>query len=488
MSQSSTQNSEGNVVSRAARLPLLSSVLQRVTSVYADVKGRYALVGLVGGVAEIGLRNVSQATARRAEPLLQSLEPQIRLANSYACMGLDQLEKNLPILHQSVEEVMGHLKDAFFLTLDDLQVRVNEELDRILERTERLVDGTQAAFGVPLGALRDSSVGAALALGFDNLLTRSEEAAQYYLPLPAELQRQLDQKVQSYEDEEEGDEPGTWTRVRSLMLCVSLYLYHQALLLRGSLQHAVITLGTLADLVGLTQVTEAVITLSQRLLAFLVSRGEQLESLRMLVVSQVSEVARMILGLRPVSLALALPAAVRDNLVVLVSDLQELSKILIQLLINTTPLYNMLQQPSEQQLEDYLSQEDLSESCASRRGSSNSLFLKAPDGRPRRRRSLYVRSRRGSTTANASASATVPSPVNGRRGSLKLDSQPASQPELDTLAVPVTAAVRRRSSATEVLLAPIMQLVSQGQRAFEYLSPTPHQEDTGIPVVHTTEH
>ncbi|KAL0171920.1 hypothetical protein M9458_032231, partial [Cirrhinus mrigala] len=107
----------------------------------------------------------------------------------------------------------------------------------------------------------------------------------------------------------------------------------------------------------------------------------------------------------------------------------------------------------------------------SSRTSANSLFLKAMDGRPRRRRSLYARSRRGP----ALSPAPTPVPANGRKGSLKLDSQLSGPPEIDTLAVPTTDMIRRRSSATEVLLAPIMHS-------------GPSSEDQVIPVVETTEH
>lgn len=135
--------------------------------------------------------------------------------------------------------------------------------------------------------------------------------------------------------------------------------------------------------------------------------------------------------------------------------------------------------------------DELPESPSSR-ASANSLFLKAMDSRPRRRRSLYVRSRRGSASGLPSSPALSPTPTpvpaNGRKGSLKLDSQPSGPPELDTLAVPTTDMIRRRSSTTEVLLAPIIQLVTQSQRAFEFLSSGPSSEDQVIPVVETTEH
>lgn len=61
---------------RASHLPLVRSVLQNMMAAYSDVKGRYPLLGLVGGVAEIGVRQISQVAIRQATPLLQSLEPQ----------------------------------------------------------------------------------------------------------------------------------------------------------------------------------------------------------------------------------------------------------------------------------------------------------------------------------------------------------------------------------------------------------------------------
>ena len=61
---------------RAARLPLVHLALQTVTSAYSEVKGRNRLLGLIGGVAEIGVRQISRVALRQATPLLQSLEPQ----------------------------------------------------------------------------------------------------------------------------------------------------------------------------------------------------------------------------------------------------------------------------------------------------------------------------------------------------------------------------------------------------------------------------
>lgn len=78
---------------------------------------------------------------------------------------------------------MGHLKHAFFLTLEDVQDRVNDELDGVLKRWERL---TNAAWEVVL-ALEDTELGRAATSAMDEVLTRSESALAYYMPLPPTL-------------------------------------------------------------------------------------------------------------------------------------------------------------------------------------------------------------------------------------------------------------------------------------------------------------
>ncbi|XP_028835965.1 perilipin 6 [Denticeps clupeoides] len=474
MSDSFHQNNKGNIIWRVAHLPLFSSTLQRVNLVYRGIKEQYPVLGVMGGIAELGVKTVSEAAAFRAAPLLESWEPQLETANTYACVGLDQLEKRFPFLNQSTEEVTSHLKDALLLTLDDVQLRMNEGLDVVLGRWEQVVEQSLDF----LRAVQSSSVGRVVMSGLDEALTRSEEAVTRYLPITPEMQEEWDMRMQQYEDENEDEEPGLWMRVHCLLLCLSLHLYHTALSLTERLNTVLQTLGVAAESVGLTWLVDVVMTLLQNLLAFYVSQVHRLEALRTLAMNRLSAQAQVLLNTQPVQNVVNLPSQV----MVVVGDLQELGSILIQLVINTTPLYNMIEQPSEQELLDYLSQEELSQEspCHS---SPNSLFLKAMDGRPRRRRSLYNRSRQGSSDTPPPTSPATLNPASNCSEIMK----PEGQSEDDTPTMPSTSMIRRRSSATEVLMAPIMQLVSQSQRAFEYLSSTQHQEEPVIPVEETTE-
>ncbi|XP_038128502.1 perilipin 6, partial [Cyprinodon tularosa] len=398
-----------------------------------------------------GVRSVSEEAVRRASPLLRSLQPQIELANSLALTGLDSLERNFPILNQSTDEVMTHLKDAIFLTLDDVQLLVVDGLDGALDQLERAADAVRMA----VRQLQESQVGQAATAGLDNILSLLEDTTAYYLPLPPTLRREWEMRVQEYEDEDDGDEPSLWTRVRSLLLTLSLQLYHRMMKVREQLQRYARTLGGAADQVGLTRVLEITGQLLQYLQNLVVALLFQAESLREATIRGVVERAAMLAELGPIRQLRELPVQIQQAL----RDLQELSKVLLQFVINTTPLYNMLEQSTPQEVEDFLNKEDFSES-SSRRSSASNLFLKAMDGRPRRRRSLY-------SHAFTAGGPQSPDPPNGRRSSTK----DSSNPETDGTAHPSEGNALRRPSATELLLTPLKQFVAQSQKALEYLSP-----------------
>ncbi|XP_063054503.1 perilipin 6, partial [Engraulis encrasicolus] len=458
---------DSSAVERVAGLPLVRSLVQGVGSVYGEARTRYPLLGFMGDLSSLGLRFLQLTASERTAPLRDRLQPEIQALNHYACMGLDEMEKNFPALNQSAEEVLSHLKDGLFLTLDDLQVRVTEEVDGMLEKGEQLVD----VIWDLLIALQNSPAGRAVTSGLDDVLTRTEEAVALYLPIPPTLRNEFEARAQLYEDDDDDEEPGTWTRVRCLLLSLTLQLYHRALKLREQLQHAIQPLGVAADTVGLTRMVETVVSLLQNLMAFYLAQVKRMAGLRAVALERLSGLVQSLVRLPPVAQLQAQLQALPAQLGEVATGLQELSTLLIQLLINTTPLYNMLEEPTEQELLEYLNQEEPCEEVTARRdcSSTSSLFLKTMDARPRRRRSFYARNRRSSTsyapdsssslfstttTPNTTPNTTsttsssqgsnvtptstpttistptqAPLPANGRKGSMKR----GSQPEIDTL-------------------------------------------------------
>ena len=90
--------------------------------------------------------------------------------------------------------------------------------------------------------------------------------------------------------------------------------------------------------VGLGQVLELVGELLQYLQTLLAALVHRAESVWKMAVNGIKTQAAVIADLRPVRQVRELPAQIQQ----LLRDLQELTKILLQLVINTTPLYNMV--------------------------------------------------------------------------------------------------------------------------------------------------
>ncbi|XP_058863753.1 perilipin-3 isoform X1 [Acipenser ruthenus] len=464
MAEEHDQNDEVSAVSRLACLPLFHTTLQVVSAVYSEVKGSNPLLGILCSVAEMGVRSVGKAAASRATPLLERLEPQIAAVNSFACEGLDQLEIRFPILNQSAEEVAVHLKDALYLTLDDLRCSFNNKLDGAVERTAASLEGTRAVLTSQASLLLSSGPGQALVLGFDNVLTRSEELADYYLSLPEEEMWREWSAVSGWQDEEEEGELGVPRRVQSLVLRVSLQVYRGALLLWDQGERLTALLRDYADTLGLSRISALLSQFAQYALTVFVAQVFWLQSLWTLAVSRLAAGAQSLASLRPFTLSL--PSGAQAVLSMVMRDLSEMGKILLQLLINTTPLYNLVSSARSRLKEgsypaepDPLSQDDLSDSASSRRSSLDSVEAKARITQRESQPCLEGRSQREQETHFSSSLPS--SPVNGRRESLKLE----------RLGVPDQDPLLSRSQSSDVLLAPSLQLVNQSQRAFEYLSP-----------------
>lgn len=83
--------------------------------------------------------------------------------------------------------MVANLKDEFFSRLDDAQSRVNDELDRVVDRWESLQELSWRL----LAAAQESAAGRVVTAAMDELITQSEAAVAYYLPLPPTLRKKL---------------------------------------------------------------------------------------------------------------------------------------------------------------------------------------------------------------------------------------------------------------------------------------------------------
>uniref|UniRef100_A0A5F9C4U9 Perilipin 2 n=1 Tax=Oryctolagus cuniculus TaxID=9986 RepID=A0A5F9C4U9_RABIT len=94
-----------SVVTRVANLPLVSSAYDLVSSAYVNTKDQYPYLKSVCEMAEKGVKTMTSVAITSALPIFQKLEPQIAVANTYACKGLDRIEEKLPILNQPTTQV-----------------------------------------------------------------------------------------------------------------------------------------------------------------------------------------------------------------------------------------------------------------------------------------------------------------------------------------------------------------------------------------------
>uniref|UniRef100_A0A8C8YQG8 Perilipin 2 n=1 Tax=Prolemur simus TaxID=1328070 RepID=A0A8C8YQG8_PROSS len=98
-----------SVVTRVANLPLVSSTYDLVSSAYVSTKDQCPCLKSVCEMAEKGVKTISSVAMMSALPIIQKLEPQIAVANTYACKGLDRIEERLPILNQPSTQVNGKI-------------------------------------------------------------------------------------------------------------------------------------------------------------------------------------------------------------------------------------------------------------------------------------------------------------------------------------------------------------------------------------------
>lgn len=89
---------------------------------------------------------------------------------------------------------------------------------------------------------------------------------------------------------------------------------------------------------GLTGLLEAVWSLLQLLLVFYTAQAQRVEALRSLLLAQFGAGVQALKELPVMQQLLTMPAQMRT----VMDDLLELGQILIQLLINTTPLYDLV--------------------------------------------------------------------------------------------------------------------------------------------------
>ncbi|XP_075451165.1 perilipin-2-like [Ascaphus truei] len=216
-----------NVVARLVNLPLVSSTYNMVSSAYDNTKDNHPYLMSVCDVAEKSVKTIISVANTGALPIIQKLEPQIAIANNYACMGLDKIEEKLPVLYQPSDKVISNASDALAGAKDTVMHSITGVVDKTKGAVHGSVEMTKAVVNGGIKTVLGSRVVQMVSSGVDTALTKSETLLDQYLPLTEE---ELAKEATNLEGFEVGTEkPNYYIRLGSLSSKLRKRAYQQTL-------------------------------------------------------------------------------------------------------------------------------------------------------------------------------------------------------------------------------------------------------------------
>ncbi|XP_069621731.1 perilipin-2-like [Ranitomeya imitator] len=223
-----TVQQQQNVVVRLINLPLVSSTYDLVSSAYVTTKDHHPYLKSVCDAAEKSVRSITSVAITGAMPILQKLEPQISVANSMACVGLDKIEEKLPILHQPPGKVVANASEAVVGARDAVVHSITGVVDKTKGAVQDGVEMTRAVVHGSINTVLGSSVVKVMSNHVDSALTRSESLMEHYLPPTHEELANEATKTEGFEVSQH--EPGYYMRLGLLSTKVCKRSYQQALI------------------------------------------------------------------------------------------------------------------------------------------------------------------------------------------------------------------------------------------------------------------
>ncbi|XP_014411073.2 perilipin-2 isoform X2 [Camelus ferus] len=226
-----------NVVTRVANLPLVSSAYDLVSMAYVSTKDQYPCLKSVCEMAEKGVKTITSVAMTSALPIIQKLEPQLAVANTYACKGLDRIEEKLPVLNQPTKQVVASAKGAMTGAKDAVTTSVTGAKDSlastitgVVDKTKGAVTGsvekTKSVVNDSINTVLGSRVMQLVNSGVENALTKSELLVDQYLPL---TQEELEKEAKKVEGFDMVQKPSYYIRLGYLSTKLRSRAYQQAL-------------------------------------------------------------------------------------------------------------------------------------------------------------------------------------------------------------------------------------------------------------------
>ncbi|KAI5104220.1 perilipin-2, partial [Silurus meridionalis] len=221
-----------NVVTRVAKLPLVSSTYGMVSDLYSNTKDNHPTIKSVCEAAEMGVKTITSAALTGAMPIIGKLEPQFTLANDLACKSLDKIEKTLPILHQPSGQLVTSAKDKVTETMNGAKETMSHTLSHVMVRTRGLVqdsmEKTKLVVTGGVHTMMDSKMAKLMSSGVDTALSTSENLVERYLPAPEDSQETYEINVAKGFDDET-NEPSYYVRLGSISTKLRQRAYQKAI-------------------------------------------------------------------------------------------------------------------------------------------------------------------------------------------------------------------------------------------------------------------
>ncbi|XP_062984518.1 perilipin-3-like [Elgaria multicarinata webbii] len=174
-----TEQENWCVMKRVAELPLVSSTYEMVSATYASAKESHPAIQAVCDMAEVKVKIIAASAANGAQPLLDKFEPQIAAANNIACKGLDKLQ-------EVVSDAKGFVSESLspvYTTVTVAKDAVSNMVDVAKEAAQESLEMARSVVMSRMNTMMESRLGLMVAEGFDNMIERSDDLIDNYLPI-----------------------------------------------------------------------------------------------------------------------------------------------------------------------------------------------------------------------------------------------------------------------------------------------------------------
>ncbi|XP_076238400.1 lipid storage droplets surface-binding protein 2-like [Calliopsis andreniformis] len=106
---------------RVLELPVVGRAIAKSAETYSRVKDSHQLVNWALSTAEASLSTATKQAAPIAAPIAKKLESPIHYVDHTLCLGLDKIEKIIPVVKEEPEQI---LENAYMLALQTVQPAV----------------------------------------------------------------------------------------------------------------------------------------------------------------------------------------------------------------------------------------------------------------------------------------------------------------------------------------------------------------------------